>query len=131
MTLIDVGKKTFAAVLQVAFLWADLVLLLGFTFFNNLRTSPISHAGLVLMLFGDAVSFGLSWWKPRAGGLLLIGVSAVSLMFVLLGASKDGIASLWLTGMIFWGAKVLLALMMLRRSSVHVPIEHASSGLSL
>lgn len=131
MTLIEVTKRAFVAVLQVLFLWADLVLLLGFTFFNNLRTSPISHAGLVLMLLGDVVSFGLSWWKPRTGGLLLMGVSAVSLILVLLGATKDGIASLWLTGMIFWGAKSLLALMMLRQSSTHAPAEHLSSGLSL
>ena len=78
MTLIDVAKKTFAAIRQVAFLGADLVLLLGFAFFNNLRTSPIGHAGLVLMLLGDAVSFGIFWWKPRAGGLLLMGVSVAS-----------------------------------------------------
>ena len=94
MTLIDVAKKTFAAIRQVAFLWADLVLLLGFAFFNNLRTSPIGHAGLVLMLLGDAVSFGIFWWKPRAGGLLLIASRWPPLTLVLLGATKDGIASL-------------------------------------
>jgi hypothetical protein len=81
-----------------------------------LRTSPISHAGLVFMLIGDAASFGTSWWRPRLGGLLLMAVSIVSLITVMLGGTREGFASLWLTGVIFWGTKVLLAFIMLHYS---------------
>jgi hypothetical protein len=131
MRILDVAKKVFVALLEIIFLWADTILLVGFTFFNNLRTSPISHVGLVLMLLGDAISFVLSWWRPRLGGILLLCVSAISLILVMLGATKEGVVSLWLTAAIFWGAKGLLCLILLRQPSRNPPIERVSDSLSL
>jgi len=109
------GGRVFVAVAQLSILYVDAILLFGFSFFGS--PTPISHAGLMVMLLGDATGFGLSWWRPRIGALTVISVSVVSLLLVTLGATKGGIASIWLSVAIYWGTKLLLALILM-----HTPL---------
>jgi hypothetical protein len=63
---------------ELGILYGDVILAIGFSVFNNRPVPWMENLSLLIMCICDPVSFLLSWFKPKAAGLLLAITSVIT-----------------------------------------------------
>ena len=99
---------------ELALLYADVVLFIGFTSANNVEAPFTREIAVSLMCVGDLSSFIMSWVKPRYAGTMLACTTGIFLILSLTAADKHSLQALWLTGGLFVLFKFTLAFLLYR-----------------
>ncbi|MFZ0662576.1 MAG: hypothetical protein WAM66_07790 [Acidobacteriaceae bacterium] len=81
------------ALFEASLFALDIILLLGFSLFNE--TPLPGEISVVLMSVLDSIAFALAWRKPKAASILLASTTVVTLFLCLLASDRHSIRSLW------------------------------------
>ncbi len=83
---------------EAGFLYADLILLIGFSWFNNAGPTIAEEASLFAMPICDLTAFILSWVRPKTAAAVLFTSSCVTLLLSISAADSHSFEALWFTG---------------------------------
>ncbi|GAC1408364.1 MAG: hypothetical protein NVSMB52_21330 [Chloroflexota bacterium] len=106
-------RRLVLGLFEIGMEFMNLILLVGFSNFNGNNTPTGEHVGLILIAFGEPLTFIIGWSTPRTGSALLACLNALTLILIAMPSlAADLRSGLIISAGVFWIAKFTLAWLM-------------------
>lgn len=110
---------TFTAIVAVelALVYINVILFIGFVFMNNVETPVLGRVALLIACICEPIAFIAFWYRPKPAAVALGLIAAITLALSLIAADSRGFQNLWLSGGILWTFKGIFAYLLWDKGS--------------